>query len=55
MTYEKEIAIAGLSAIGVVTVLSHQDGIIIASVITAIATIAGVFVGRSTLPTAQKA
>jgi hypothetical protein len=45
VTYEKEVAIAGLTALGVTALVTHQDGIIVASVITAIATIAGVFVG----------
>jgi hypothetical protein len=45
VTHEKEIAIAGLSAIGVTALVTHQDGIVIATVITAISTIAGVFVG----------
>jgi hypothetical protein len=45
MTYEKEVAIAGLTALGVAALVTHQDGIIVASVITAISTIAGVFVG----------
>jgi hypothetical protein len=47
MTYEKEIAIAGLSALGIVALITHQDGGIVASVVTGIATIAGVFVGHT--------
>jgi hypothetical protein len=53
MTYEKEIAIAGLTALGVAALITHQDGIIVASVVTAISTIAGVFVGLSKRVTGQ--
>jgi len=55
VTYEKEVAIAGLSAIGVTALVLHQDGVVIASIVTAIAAIAGVFVGRATASTTQKA